>query len=441
MGLITPEPVWNLQRTLHVKAKRSPELRFYSLYDKLYREDVLRFAYRRCRANGGAPGVDGVTFERIERAGVDGWLGELTRKLKEKTYRPSAVRRVMIPKPNGGERPLGIPTIADRVVQMAAVLVLEPIFEADLLPEQHAYRPRHSALDAVGEVRRLVNTGHREVVDADLSGYFDTIPHESLMKSVARRVSDGTVLHLVKMWLEMPIEEEDDRGSKRRSNPAKKEKRGTPQGAPISPLLANLYMRRFILGWKRLGHEKRYGARIVNYADDFVICCRHGADEALTAAQEIIEALGLTLNETKTHVRHVPEESVEFLGYRIGRCISRKRNVPYIGTEPLRSRERRVRERVHDLTRRCTTGQEVADVVGELNAVLTGWANYFCLGSVHATYRRVQWHVDERLRRWLCRKHRIRGRGYKQYPNRHLYRNLGLVNLWEHAQGFAWAKA
>jgi len=271
MSLPTRQKVRTLQAALHAKAKQSPSYRFDALYDKVYRADVLHEAYERCRKNGGAAGVDGQTFEAIEAYGVERWLGELAQELREKRYRPQAVRRVYSPKPDGKQRPLGIPTVRDRVAQMAAVRVLEPIFEADLPPEQYAYRAHRSALEAVGKVHSLVNTGHAEVVDADLSGYFDSIPHAELMKSVARRVSDRHLLHLVKMWREAPGEEIDDRGRHHRTTRNKDQGRGTPQGAPISPLLSNLYMRRFVLGWKALGHERRLRAYIVNYADDFVI--------------------------------------------------------------------------------------------------------------------------------------------------------------------------
>jgi group II intron reverse transcriptase/maturase len=230
MSLQTLLKVQKLQAALHAKAKQSPSYRFYALYDKLYRADVLSEAYERCRQNGGAAGVDGQRCADIEAYGVERGLGELAQALREKRYRPQAVRRVYSPKPNGTQRPLGIPTVRDRVVQMAAVLVLEPIFEADLPPEPYAYRAHRSALDAVGKVHSLVNTGHAQVVDADRSGYFDSIPHAELMKSVARRVSDRHLLHLIKRWLEAPVEEIDDRGRHHRTTRTKDQRRGTPQG-------------------------------------------------------------------------------------------------------------------------------------------------------------------------------------------------------------------
>jgi group II intron reverse transcriptase/maturase len=306
-----------LQTALHDKAKESPDFRFYALYDKVYRKDVLGFAYSCCKANGGAAGVDNQTFEDIETYEVERWLDELAQELKSRTYQPLPVRRVYIPKPDGKQRPLGVPAIRDRVAEMAAVLVLEPIFEADLLPEQYAYRRDRSALDAVRHVHKLINTGHGEIVDADLSSYFDTLPHSGLLKSVARRVADGAMLHLIKMWLEAPVEETDERGNKRRSTHNRDEGRGTPQGSPISPLLSNLYMRRFVLGWKQLGHEKRLKAYIVNYADDLVICCRGKAADALFTMRDMMTAMKLTVNEAKTRVCQVPEEKFDFLGYSV----------------------------------------------------------------------------------------------------------------------------
>src|SRR6202044_1396125 len=292
---------------LDTKAKNSPDYRFCALYDKLYRRDILEWAFVRCRKNDGAPGVDGQSFADIEAYGEERWLDELTEELKKQTYRTQPVRRVFIPKGDGKVRTLGIPCIKDRVVQMAAVLVLEPIFEADLEPEKAAYRPGRSALDAVRQVERLIRTGHTEVVDADLSGYFDSIPHAELMKSVSRRISDGRILRLIKMWLEAPVETRDRRGRTERTTRNKDEGKGSPQGSPISPLLSNIYMRRFIRGWKTGGHQQRLASHIVNYADDFVICCRAGADEAMATMRSMMSKLKLTVNETKTQLCVLPD--------------------------------------------------------------------------------------------------------------------------------------
>ena len=245
-----------------------------------------------------------------------------------------------IPKPDGKQRPLGIPCIKDRVVQMAAVLVLEPIFEADLEPEQHAYRPGRDALDAVRQVERLLRTGHTEVVDADLSGYFDSIPHPELMKSVSRRISDGRILRLIKMWLETPVEETDAKGHRHRTTRNKDQGMGTPQGSPISPLLSNIYMRRFVKGWKTGGHERRLDARIVNYADDFVICCRGTADEAMAVMRGMMSKLKLTVNETKTRLCRLPEETFDFLGYTLGRNYDRRTGAVLSGAASVAEEDR-----------------------------------------------------------------------------------------------------
>ena len=443
MSLTPPTSVQKLQMALHAKAKESPGYRFYALYDKVYRKDVLSFAYDCCKANRGASGVDNQTFEDIEKYGLERWLSELTQELRSRTYRPQAVRRVYIPKAGqpGKFRPLGIPRIKDRVVQMAAVLVLGPIFEADLQPEQYAYRPDRSGLDAVRHVHKLLNTGHGQVVDADLSGYFDNISHSDLMKSVARRIVDGAMLHLIKMWLEAPVEETDEQGKTHRTTRNKDEGRGTPQGAPISPMLSNLYMRRFVLGWKALGHEQRLDAHIVNYADDFVICCRDSAAEALAVMRGMMSKLKLTVNETKTHVCRMPDETFDYLGYTFGRCYSPRTGRAYIGTRPSKKRIARVCGVVSEMTGRDQTLLDAQTLVEKLNRTLAGWANYFCLGPVSKAYRAVDQHVRKRLRHWLCVKHKVSWPGIKQFPEAMLYRELGLVCLPERTADLPWAKA
>ena len=441
MSLTPQEKVQKLQAALHAKAKGSPGYRFYALYDKVYRQDVLLHAYACCKANQGAAGVDGQSFEDIEAYGLGPWLGELTEQLRSRTYRPQAVRRVYIPKPDGKRRPLGIPTVKDRVVQMAAVLVLEPIFQADLPPEQYAYRPESSALDAVRHVHRLLSSGHGQVVDADLSGYFDTIPHAELMRCLARRIVDGAMLHLIKMWLEAAVEEEDERGQKHRTTRNRDEGRGTPQGAPISPLLSNLYMRRFVLGWKALGHEKRLDAHIVNYADDFVICCRGSAEPALAAMRAMMQKLKLTVNEAKTHLCRMPEETFDFLGYTFGRCYSPKTGRAYIGTRPSKKRIARLREAISEMTGRRWAPRDTGEQVAKLNRMMVGWANYFCLGPVSRAYVAVDRYARYRLRQWLCNKHKVHGQGRGKFPARYLHDVLGLVQLEKRTSSFPWAGA
>jgi len=432
VSLVPPEKVGKLQAALQAKAKSAPTYRFYALYDKVYLADVLWHAWHCCRVNGGSAGVDGQTYEDIQAYGVAKWLGEVAAELREQRYRPQAVRRVYIPKPDGKQRPLGIPTVKDRVVQTAVLAVLGPIFEADLQPEQYAYRPGRSALEAVQQVQALMIAGHTEVVDADLSGYFDSIPHAELMKSVARRVSDRRLLALVKAWLEMPVEECDERGSQQRTTRNRDEGRGTPQGAPLSPLLANLYMRRFILGWKVLGHEGQLDAHIVNYADDFVICCRGSALEAMTAMRDMMTRLKLTMNEAKTRLCRGPDEPFDFLGYTIGRCYSRKTGWPYIGVRPSARKIQGLNLNLSEQTGRQWTWLDVDELVGRLNRRLRGWANYFRLGTITAAYSKVTAHACRRLRHWLSRKFGVRRLGGSRYPDRYLHETLGLLRLRRH---------
>ncbi len=431
MSLIPPEKLQKLQAALHAKAKASPDQRFHALYDKVYRTDVLSHAYACCRSKGGAEGVDGQTFEDIEAHGEVQWLGELAEELRVRTYRPSPVRRVWIPKPDGKERPLGIPTIKDQVAQTAAMLVLQPIFEADLQPEQYAYRPDRSALDAVNNVRELLVNGHTQVVDADLSGYFDSIPHAELMLALRRRIVDGAMLHLLKMWLEMPVEEIDGRGNHHRTTRNKDEGKGTPQGAPISPLLSSLYMRRFVLGWKTLGHEARLKARIVNYADDLVICCRGTAEQAATVMRDMMSRLKLTVNETKTHVRQLPGETFDFLGYTFGRHRSNRTGRWMLCGKPSKKRIARVCQKISAMTGRNTTKLSPTEMTTELNPVLRGWAGYVCIGPVSDTYQTINAHVRYRFRKWWSAKHKIKPDrlGPCWYWSPWLERKFGLLQL------------
>jgi len=408
----------------------------------VWRDDVLVVAWQAVRRNGGAAGVDGATVADIEAFGVDRWLGALARDLKAGTYRPQAVRQVLIPKKQRGKfRPLGIPCLRERVVQTAAMLLLSPIFEADLQPEQYAYRPGRHANDAVRRVHRLLTTGHREVVDADLSDYFGHIPHCDLLRSIARRISDGRMLGWVKSWLEMAVEEDDGHGGRRLTNRARRERKGTPQGSPVSPLFSNIYMRRFILGWKVLGYARRFEAEIVNYADDLAVLGKAPAAEMLAAVDALMTRLKLTMNAEKTRCCRLPEDSMTFLGYRIGRNYRRDTGAAYIGTRPSRESVRSICRRVSELTTRRDGLLPPGEVVASLNRLLTGWANYFILGQVSPAYAAIDRHATRRLRQWLCRKHQVRSGQYVRFPDERLWQEYGLTRLAVRTTSFPWAKA
>jgi RNA-directed DNA polymerase len=365
MSLTTPDKIRTLQRKLYLKAKAEPNFRFYLLYDKIYRADVLRHAYDLARANKGAPGVDGVDFAAIEAAGLENWLDGIETELRTKTYQPQPVRRVMIPKPGGGERPLGIPTIRDRVVQTAAKLVLEPIFEADLEPTAYGYRPGRSGIDAVKAVHRLLCQGFTDVVDADLSKYFDTIPHDELLRSVAARIVDRHVLRLIKAWLKAPVEETDPDGRRRMSG-GKQSTCGTPQGGVISPLLANRYMNRFLRHWRNQGCGEAYRAHVVNYA--------------------------------------------------------------HLGASPSRKSVQRLKSRVGEITVPSNVAPW-DEVRTRLNNLLRGWATYFGYGTRLMAYRAADHHVYEAVRGFLTRRHKVPTRGTRQFSDPVVFGKLGVLRL------------
>ena len=429
MSPVTPDKIRTLQRKLYCKAKAEPAFRFYVLYDKICREDILRHAYGVARANAGAPGVDGVTFEQIEEQGREGWLAGLREELVSKTYRPDPVRRVMIPKPNGeGERALGIPTIRDRVIQTAAKLVLEPIFEADFEDNAYGYRPARGAADAVKDVHRHLRQGYTDVEDADLSRYFDSIPHDDLLKSVARRVADGSVLRLIKLWLKAPIEERDCDG-KRRIVGGKRNKRGTPQGGVASPLLANIYMNRFLKHWRLSGCDQAFQAHVVAYADDFVILSRGRAAEALTWTKAVMTKLGLTINEAKTSLKDARQERFTFLGYSFGPHYPYGGNGQwYWGASPSKTSVQRLKTKVREL---LVPGNNAPwpEVRDELNRCLHGWSNYFRHGTRRPAFRSVDFYVRERVRAFLVRRHKVAGRGNRRFPFDVLHGERGVLCL------------
>jgi RNA-directed DNA polymerase len=427
MSLTTPGKIRELQIKLYRKAKDEPEFRFYQLYDKVHREDILNHAYELARANDGAPGVDGESFKDIESRGLREWMNGLREELRNKTYRPQPVRRVMIPKPGGGERPLGIPTIRDRVAQTAAKMILEPIWEADLEPNAYGYRPQKSAQGAIQKVDELLHEGYTDIVDADLSKYFDTIPHSELLQCVARRIVDRHMLHLIKMWLKVPVEEREGTG-KRRLTGGKDNDRGTPQGGVISPALANLYMNRMLKGWRQTRRGEQFRAQIVNYADDFVILSRGKAAEALEWTRGVLERLELTLNEKKTSVRNACGERFDFLGYTFGPHYSLRTGREYIGYSPSKKSVARIKTKVGDLL----VPSNVAPwekVCERLNQILGGWRAYFGRGSTSKAYRAVDEHVYDQVRHFLRRRHKVSSHGTRQFPEERVFGSLGVVRL------------
>lgn len=422
-NLTTTDMVQELQRKLFQKAKSNAGFRFYALYDKVYRIDVLSKAWEKVKSNKGASGVDGQTFEDIEQIGIDKFLEGIQQELKAKTYRPQPARRVYIPKPDGTKRPLSIPTIKDRIVQSALKLIIEPIFEADFEDCSYGFRPNKSSQQAALEVRKLLNFGYKEVIETDIEDCFGSIPHRELLDMVAKRVVDGNILWLMKLFLKSGVMEDSNKWT---------DDKGTPQGGVISPLLANIYLNNIDKGWKPLNNS----ARLIRYADDLVIMTKYRSEMMMAKLKEIITRLKLRLKQSKTRILNAEYEHFDFLGFTFIKDLNRNKDKRTTYFYPSHKAENAIRRRIRQIVdyRRPV---KVEQLVKELTPVLRGWVNYFRIANSSRKFGKIKFYTAQRIRKFM-RRHRGKvGYGYKQYPDTFLYQKLGVYNDYR----VCWAKA
>jgi len=405
-------------KKLGVKARAEPKFRFYALFDKIYRWDVLYESWRRVRSNGGTCGTDGQTIAMVEESGVEKFLLEIQEELRSGSYRPQPVRREYIPKPDGRQRPLGIPCVRDRVVQQAALIVLEPIFEADFTDASYGFRPRRNAQQAAKTVVKYLNWGLTQVCDVDIEAYFDSIPHGKLMQLVARRIVDRRILGLIKSWLTCAVEEDGRRW---------KPDRGTPQGGVISPLLANIYLHALDATWEKRGYTRRDGpnVQLVRYADDLVLLTNKDARWALARLEEILGRLDLRLNEQKSRVVNAEEETFDFLGFTFRRVWNRPRTKRVTIFYPSSKSQQRLRAKVKRMVN-TKVPVTIAEQVRQANRVLRGWVNYFRIGNSSRVFHAIRWYVEMRVRRVLQRRSHRYGLGWKRIDYDLLYSRIGL---------------
>ncbi len=421
-NLTTTDTVQELQRKLYQKAKSNNKFRFYALYDKIYRMDVLSKAWAKVRANQGSAGIDGQTIEEIEQGGVDIFLVGIHQELRAKTYRPQPARRNYIPKPDGTKRPLAIPTIKDRIVQTSLRLVIEPVFEADFEDCSYGFRPNRSAQQAALEVRKYLNFGYKEVIETDIEDCFGSIPHQELLNMAAKRIVDGKVLWLIKLFLKAGVME----GGNIRTDD-----KGAPQGGAISPLLANIYLNNIDKGWKPISKF----ARLIRYADDLVIMSKYKAEGYKIGLERIVSRMKLSLKVEKTRIISAERESFDFLGFTFRRGLSGKTKKMTTYFYPSRKAVNAIKRRIRQVVdyRRPVKAEQITR---ELKPVIRGWVNYFRFANSSGKFGDIRFYTAQRIRKFMCRRRQKSGYGYKQYPDNYLYQKLGLYNDYR----VCWAK-